>query len=81
VYDVALHLLGVDYANLSRRRDGFRAPRATGPADERWSSFVAFLNDFNELWVAAARRISPRLLCELLDFTAAPIAAYFRSEE
>jgi uncharacterized protein (TIGR03083 family) len=81
VHDVALHILGVDLANLSRRRDGFRAPSVTGPADERWSSLVTFLNDFNELWVAAARRISPRLLCELLAFTAAPIAAYFRGRD
>jgi uncharacterized protein (TIGR03083 family) len=78
VRDVASHVLGVDIGNLSRRRDGFRDPGAAGPVGETWTELVTFLNQFNELWVAAARRISPRLLCELLAFTGEAIAAYFR---
>ena len=79
VHDVALHVLGVDIGNLSRWRDGFHDPGSPGPTDDTWPALVAFLNQMNESWVAAGRRISPRLLCELLAFTGEPIAAYFRS--
>jgi uncharacterized protein (TIGR03083 family) len=79
VQDVALHLLGVDVANISRRRDGFRAPHAAGPANDSWVATVDFVNQFNDLWVAAARRISPRLLCELLAVTGEALVAYFRA--
>jgi uncharacterized protein (TIGR03083 family) len=79
VRDVALHVLGVDLANLSRRRDGFRDSGAPGPVDDSWPALVAFLGRINQSWVEAARRISPRLLCELLAFTGEPMAAYFKS--
>ncbi len=79
VKDVALHLLGVDMANLSRRRDGFRAPDAQGPVGEAHADLVAFLTRFNESWVEATRRLSPRLLCELLAFTDPAVVAYYRS--
>jgi hypothetical protein len=65
VRDVALHLLGDDIGLLARRRDGF-AP-AGAPAG--WRELVAWLDRMNQTWVEAARRISPRLLCELLAFT------------
>ena len=79
VKDVALHLLGVDMANLSRRRDGFRAPATQGPSGPTHADLVAFLTCFNESWVEATRRLSPRLLCELLAFTGPAIDAYYRS--
>ena len=80
VKDVALHLLGVDVANLSRRRDGFHDPAFAAPdADlSQWVNLVAALNRWNEIWVQAARRISPRLLCELLGFTGAALNEYFQ---
>jgi uncharacterized protein (TIGR03083 family) len=61
VRDVALHLLGDDIGLLARRRDGFARRRAGG-----WGELVAWLDRMNQTWVKAARRISPRLLCELL---------------
>lgn len=79
VKDVALHLLGVDIGNLSTRQDTFFDPNARGPDGASWTDLVAFLNSFNQSWVEAARRISPRLLCELLAFTGPIAAAYFRS--
>lgn len=79
VKDVALHLLGVDLANLSRRRDGFQDPSTQGPNGESWSDLVGFVNALNESWVEAARRISPRLLCELLAFTGHAMYVYFSS--
>src|SRR5918911_290122 len=73
VKDVALHLLGGDLANLSRRRDGLDdAVAAYAPAGLDWSdprAFVAVLDGWNEDWVVAARRLSPRVVCELLAVT------------
>jgi uncharacterized protein (TIGR03083 family) len=60
VHDVATHLLGVDVANLALRRDGW-VPHLVAAADAD-----AWLNDYNEQWVMAARRLSPALLIELL---------------
>jgi uncharacterized protein (TIGR03083 family) len=78
VKDVALHLLGDDIGLLSRRRDG------VAPADASWEpggfqELVAFLDRLNQTWVEAARRISPRLLCELLAFTGEATWRYLAS--
>ena len=77
VRDIALHLLGGDLGNLSRRRDAFRLSPAV-PIDSL-HDLVAFLNELNEKWVQAARGLSPRLLCELLAFTGPQLATYFAS--
>ncbi|HTA44990.1 MAG TPA: maleylpyruvate isomerase family mycothiol-dependent enzyme, partial [Bryobacteraceae bacterium] len=76
VKDIAVHLLGGDIGNLSRRRDAFRQSDKPFQSDRE---FVAFINELNAQWVTAARRMSPRILCELLAFTGPPIAAYFAS--
>ena len=83
VKDVALHLLGDDINILSGKRDRFRNP-SFAPADAdlaRWSELVKYLNQANEVWVQATRRISPRLLCELLGFTGEATNAYFRDRD
>jgi uncharacterized protein (TIGR03083 family) len=72
---VALHLLGVNLGNLSDRRDQFDDPWwSTASGDT-----IADLNTWNETWVVAARRISPRLLCELLAFTGDTVSRYYAS--
>jgi len=75
VKDVALHLLGVEVGNLSRRRDG----HTLGLSLAGWEELVAFVNDWNQGWVQVARRISPRLLIDLLQFTGVQMCDYFRS--
>jgi uncharacterized protein (TIGR03083 family) len=75
VKDVALHLLGVEVGNLSRRRDGHTATASI----TSWDELVAWLNDFNEAWVQAARRMSQRLLIDLLQDTGRQMCAFFRS--
>ncbi|NJL95360.1 MAG: hypothetical protein HC915_17385 [Anaerolineae bacterium] len=64
VKDVALHLLGDDIGLLSRRRDGFSH---TQTDFEHFEELVAFINLQNDIWLRAARRISPELLLNLLD--------------
>lgn len=68
VKDVALHLLGGDIDLLSRRRDGV-TPADTPGRPAGFQELVASLDLLNQTWVEATRRISPRLLCELLAVT------------
>ncbi len=75
VKDVALHLLGVDIGNLSRRRDG----QVSGSSITDWDELVAAINDGNERWVRATRGISPRLLIDLLQFTGSQMCANSRT--
>lgn len=74
VKDVALHLLGVEVGNLSRRRDG----HAVDASITSWEELVRFINHWNQSWIQAARRISPRLLTDLLAFTGVQVCDYFR---
>jgi uncharacterized protein (TIGR03083 family) len=77
VQDVVLHLLGVEVGNLSRRRDG----HAVTASDISWDELVTWLNTFNEAWVHATRRMSPRLLIDLLQVTGRQMCAFFRTLE
>lgn len=72
VKDVALHILGGDLGNISLRRDAFYGLNPAPGED-----FVVFLNRINEGWVQEARRISPRLLVDLLAFSGPQLFAYF----
>src|SRR5260370_34239891 len=77
VKDIALNLLGDDIGRLSRDRDAF--DYTTHPRINSWSELVAYLNEMNELWVQATRRMSSRLLCTLLALTGEEIYQYFTS--
>jgi hypothetical protein len=46
---------------------------------DSWDGLVTYLNDWNQGWIQAARRISPRLLIDLLEFTGVQMCEYFRS--
>ena len=78
VKDVALHLLGDDIGLLSRRRDGV-VPADAPSQPAGWQELVAFLDGLNQTWVEATRRISPRLLRELLAFTGEATWRYLAS--
>jgi uncharacterized protein (TIGR03083 family) len=68
VHGLALHLLGGSFSVISWLRDGFRGTPAPKDSDEQ--GFIDWLDDLQAAWVTAARRLSPRLLVELLDWTA-----------
>jgi uncharacterized protein (TIGR03083 family) len=76
VKDVALHLLGVEVGILSRKRDGFSI---SSPAVRNSDDLVDLVNDLNVTWVQATRRISPRLLCDLLQITGRQVCEYWES--
>jgi uncharacterized protein (TIGR03083 family) len=78
VKDVALHLLGVDVSNLSRRRDGYSPPTQ---AIRNQGNLRDLINELNTAWVQAGRRISHRLLCDLIRFAGEQACEYFASLE
>lgn len=77
VKDIAAHLLDTAVRRLSFGRDGMHA--APNPPVASHAELVAYLNRLNAEWVTATRRLSPRLLIELLDYVEPELHAYFRS--
>jgi uncharacterized protein (TIGR03083 family) len=77
VKDVAAHLLGGDISILSRKRDGFRSAQEVDSYDQ----LVELVNRLNREWVLTARRLSPRLLRELLAFCGPEVEACFSSPD
>jgi uncharacterized protein (TIGR03083 family) len=75
VRDIAAHLLDVDIRRLSLSRDDLQLPPPDPPIDT-YSSLVSFLNRLNADWVTAARRMSPRVLIDLLRLTGEQTAAH-----
>ena len=73
VRDVVAHLLGDALGRLARTRDG-HGP--VGP--QQHEPLAAFIHRFNDDWVQAARRVSPRLLTGMLDFTSPQVLAMWR---
>lgn len=76
VKDVVAHLLGGDVGILSRERDGFGASNATA---RNYGELVKLVDRANEEWVSACRRMSPRLLREMLAVTGPEVERYFSS--
>ena len=79
VRDIGLHLLGDDIGYLARKRDGFSNPFFAGRDMEEWESLVRNINEANELWVRAMQRVSPALLCALLEMTGKQFYEYIAS--
>lgn len=76
VKDVAAHLLDTDMRRLSAHRDGYRpSVMEFGGYEE----IVAFINRLNATWVEVARRLSPRVLTDLLEWTGPQVAEMFAS--
>lgn len=80
VKDVAAHLLGDDVGRLSWGRDGYVNPAfAAGLDIATLSGLVSAIDRQNAVWTAGARRMSPRLIVELLALTGEWAQAYFES--
>ncbi len=77
VRDIAAHLLDDDLRRLSSHRDGQRLPSA--PREQSEAGLVEFINRLNAEWVAVARRMSPRVIVDLLDVTGPQVASLFAS--
>jgi uncharacterized protein (TIGR03083 family) len=77
VKDIVAHLLDTAVRRLSFGRDGLDP--APDQSVQSYADLVAYLNRLNAEWVAAARRLSPRLLVDLLDYVEPELHAFFRS--
>jgi len=76
VRDVATHLLGGDIGMLSRRRDGYTPP---GKPIRSYQDLIDLINNLNDTWVRATRRMSGPVICDLLEYTGPQVEAYFAS--
>lgn len=77
VKDIAAHLLDGNLRRLSSTRDGYFGP-APGPIGS-YADLVAYLNRLNADWVSAARRLSPRVLTDLLEGAVKDVHELFAS--
>jgi uncharacterized protein (TIGR03083 family) len=78
VRDVVAHLVDSTLRRLSFHRDGMTPPPPSSPvASER--DFVQFIDDLNAQWVAAARRLSPRVLTDLYERASGEAADWYES--
>ena len=66
VLGLACHLLGDDLSLMAGQRDGHHGTPAPPGLDEE--GFISWLDELQVEWVQAARRLSPRLVVELLDW-------------
>jgi len=76
VKDVASHLLDGNLKRLSIQRDGFFGLQA--PPHGGYEAFIAFINRNNAEWVQSARRLSPRVLIDLIEITSKEVYELFR---
>ena len=79
VLGLCSHLLGDDLGLLARNRDGHLG--TPGPDGASEGEFVAWLDELQSEWVRASRRLSPRLVTDLLVWSGPQIADTFRRED
>jgi uncharacterized protein (TIGR03083 family) len=77
VKDISAHLLDSSIRRLSFGRDAL--PSTPDTPISGYADLVRYLNRLNAEWVTACRRLSPEVLIDLLDFTAAQVHAFFQS--
>ena len=75
VRDITGHLLDDDLRRLSSHRD--HQPLPSAPREPTEAGLLEFINRLNAEWVAVARRLSPRVIVDLLEFTGPQVAALF----
>ena len=80
VKDVVAHLLDGDLRRISVMRDNHLPPPPLQPITS-YESLLGYLNALNTEWVEAARRLSPQILCDCLEFTGAEVARLMESAD
>jgi len=76
VKDIASHLLDGSFRRLSIQRDGYRPPDGQLRPGEPLTSL---LNRLNDEWEIGTRRLSPRVLIELLEGADCELAQLFQT--
>jgi uncharacterized protein (TIGR03083 family) len=79
VLELCSHLVGVDLSSLSRHRDHhLGTPPPGGMAEEE---FIEWIDDLQQEWVKAARRLSPQVVIDLLGWAAPQLVEVFARED
>lgn len=76
VRDIAAHLLDGNLRNLSSGRDSYQPAPKTDVSS--YSDLVSYLNNLNRIWVEASRRLSPRILTDLLETSNREYVSYLQ---
>ncbi|MEL7119988.1 MAG: maleylpyruvate isomerase N-terminal domain-containing protein [Bacteroidota bacterium] len=76
VKDVAVHLLDGNLRTLSMLRDNYYGEKAEVNS---YSELVEFLNQLNADWVQATRRLSPKVIIDLLKASGKEYCDYLKS--
>ncbi|MBC6609012.1 maleylpyruvate isomerase N-terminal domain-containing protein [Hymenobacter sp. BT188] len=77
VMDVALHLMAGNLQTLSMLRDGYFGVAPADPTS--YEGIVQFLNELNADWIKATRRLSPRIVMEMLESTGREYTTFLRT--
>jgi uncharacterized protein (TIGR03083 family) len=77
IKDVAAHLLDGNLRKISRYRDHWRT--VPGKLINSYQDLVDYLDEINNVWVMAAKRLSPRIIAEMLAATNDEVYAIFKS--
>jgi uncharacterized protein (TIGR03083 family) len=75
VKDVALHIWGDDLGNLSGKRDH----EGVYFSPENFAELVVLINAHNDRWIQAARRISRKVLLDMLAVTGEQVSMFMAS--
>jgi len=79
VLGLCAHLAGGDLSLLARHRDHHHGtPPPEGPGEPE---LIAWLDQLQDEWVRAARRLSPRVVTDLLDWAGPQIVETFRGQD
>jgi uncharacterized protein (TIGR03083 family) len=81
VGDVARHIFADDLGRLSGKRDQYSGGWQFNPTDSETfeADLLDFINSENEAWVRATRRLSPRIVIDLLEWTGSETQAFFET--
>jgi hypothetical protein len=78
VKDIASHLLDGSLRRLSMQRDGYR-PADGGSQPRPDEPLMDFLNRLNDEWETGTRRLSPKVLVDLIEWADPQLAVLFQS--
>jgi hypothetical protein len=76
VKDLASHILDGSLRRLSIQRDNF-ADSSKKVEIKKYSDLVDFIQGLNEEWIFASRRLSPKILIDLLEYSEKQLYNFF----
>jgi uncharacterized protein (TIGR03083 family) len=79
VLGLCTHLAGDDLGFLARHRDGYQGTPEPGHASEE--EFVTWLDAMQDAWVTGTRRMSPRIVTDLLAWSGLQVAETLRAQD